>query len=995
MTPTSLNESSLELTIMAGLTGISTSQLTTAIAEAPTPWDADWRIGTATDYDRRLGLDVPQLLAFIHATQPDVYAGLQLGQPESTGRQQLLRRISESILKDGVITVLRHGVRHLQYHVALYYRTPTAGNDRAAALFAANRFVVTRQLRYSDAHAQRALDLAIFINGLPIFTFELKNTITNQTMSDAQQQYRAHRLPNERIFRAGVCIAHWALDDQHVSFTTQLDGKQTRFLPFDRGRNDGAGNPPNPSGIRTDYLWKRILTRHSLADILESFVQQQDEKVGDSRRLTRRIIFPRYHQLDAVRTIVADAQQRGIGQRYLVQHSAGSGKSNTIAWLTYHLVSMQQASQPLFHSVVVVTDRRVLDSQISRTLRSMAHGVMAEVIGHAESSSELRTMIQNGKRIISTTVQKFPYILDALGNEHRARRFAIIIDEAHSSMGGSAAGAMNQAFSHDDDPVFDDPLVRMMAGRKMLANASYFAFTATPKSKTLELFGRQQPDGTFHPFHVYTMKQAIQEGFILDVLRNYTPYQSYYRLVKTIEDDPEVDVQKAGRQIRRFVESTPGPISRKARIIVDHFAGQKGNLRGECRAMVATQSVHHAIEYWKAINDELAARHWPWRCIVAFSDEHEVDGAMVSEADLNHFPSSEIPQTFRERPYRMLIVADKYLIGFDEPLLQVMYVDKTLTGVKAVQALSRLNRASPGKTETFVLDFANKPEVIIDSFQPYYRTTTLSHETDPNKLHDMQAVLDNAGVYDDALVHRFVERYLANAERPELDAMLDVCVDRYTRLDEDGQISFKGTAKGFIRTYNFLAQVLPWTNADWERRTILLTYLTPRLPSPGDTIGDSVPVDILQAIDLDSYRADKQDERHLMLEDDETALDPANPTNAGLPPDAEFGHLSEIVEGFNALFDDGKFTDGDRIAVQMNAAIVEIADDDNLRRLWHNSDPADVPSEFRKALRTSMGSNLQAYSELLLRLADPAFEDAFFPQAFQVYQALVQSRATR
>ena len=571
------------------------------------------------------------------------------------------------------------------------------------------------------------------------------------------QQYKRDRDPRELLFQFGRCLVHFAVDDQEVRFCTHLKGKDSWFLPFNKGYNDGAGNPPNPHGLKTDYLWREVLTREGLTDIIENYaqvVEEKDERTGRKKALQ---IFPRYHQLDVVRKLLADARSRGAGRRYLIQHSAGSGKSNSIAWLAHQLVGLEQDSAPIFDSVIVVTDRRVLDKQIRDTIKQFAQ--VAATVGHAEHSGDLRRFLASGKKIIITTVQKFPVILDEIGNEHRGRTFAILIDEAHSSQGGRTAAKMNMALSaqggEQEEETTEDAINRIMEARKMLPNASYFAFTATPKNKTLEIFGEPWPEGDVvkhRPFHSYTMKQAIQEGFILDVLQHYTPVASYYRLAKTVEDDPEFDTQKAQRKLRRYVESHEHAIRAKAEIMVDHFHEQvlaKHKIGGQARAMVVTSGIERAIQYFHAIRDYLQERKSPYRAIVAFSGEHEYGGQQVTEASLNGFASNLIPERIREEPYRFLICADKFQTGYDEPLLHTMYVDKPLSGIKAVQTLSRLNRAHPKKHDTFVLDFQNDADTIQAAFEDYYRTTILSEETDPNKLHDLKADLDGYQVYDD------------------------------------------------------------------------------------------------------------------------------------------------------------------------------------------------------------------------------------------------------
>jgi type I restriction enzyme R subunit len=535
-----------------------------------------------------------------------------------------------------------------------------------------------------------------------------------------------------------------------VRFCTHLQGKSSWFLPFNKGWNDGAGNPPNPAGLATDYLWKETLTPLGLADIIENYAQIVAKKDPKTGRVKREQLFPRYHQLDVVRKLLARAVAHGAGRRYLIQHSAGSGKSNSIAWLAHQLIVLTADEKPIFDSIIVVTDRRILDEQIRDAIRQFAQ--IGATVGHAEHSGDLRRFIESGKKIIITTVQKFPFILDDIGNQHRDRRFAIVIDEAHSSQSGKASAAVNMALSaageEDEEETPEDRINRIMEARKLLPNASYFAFTATPKSKTLEIFGEPiaEDGGTEHrAFHSYTMKQAIQEGFILDVLSSYTPVESYYRLVKTVEADPEFDTKRAKKKLRPYVESHDHAIRLKAEIMVDHFHEQViglGKIGGQARAMVATSGIERAIRYFHAIRDYLGERKSPYRAIVAFSGEHEYEGDKVTEATLNKFPSREIPDTFETDPYRFLICADKFQTGYDQPLLHTMYVDKPLSGIKAVQTLSRLNRAHPKKHDVFVLDFINDTETIRAAFDAYYRTTILSDETDPNKLHDLAAALD-------------------------------------------------------------------------------------------------------------------------------------------------------------------------------------------------------------------------------------------------------------
>ena len=646
-------------------------------------------------------------------------------------------------------------------------------------------------------------------------------------------------------------------------------------MPFNKGWDDGAGNPPNPNGLKTDYLWKQVFTRDGLTDIIENYAQIVESKDDKTGRKRREQIWPRYHQLDVVRGLLADAFGRGVGPKYLIQHSAGSGKSNSIAWLAHQLIGLERDDAAVFDTVVVVTDRRVLDRQIRDTIRQFAQ--VGSVVGHAETSGHLRTLLQEGKRIVITTVQKFPFILDAIGNEHRGRKFAIIIDEAHSSQGGrtsaSVSMALGEAGAEEEDETTEDKINRLMESRKLLPNASYFAFTATPKNKTLEIFGTPIPEGenTRHvPFHSYTMKQAIQERFIIDVLKDYTPVNSYYRLVKTVEGDPEFDIKRAGKKLRRYVEDHDHAIRLKAEIMVDHFHEQVAGLQkidGQARAMVVTSSIQRAITYFYAIRDYLIERKSPYKAIAAFSGEHEYAGAKVTEASLNGFSSNLITDKIQEAPYRFLVCADKFQTGYDEPLLHTMYVDKPLSGVKAVQTLSRLNRAHPKKHNAFVLDFANDADTIQTGFAPYYRTTILAEETDPDRLHDLKAALDGYQVYAPTQIDELVERYLSGADRDRLDPILDACVSVYReQLDEDGQVDFKGKAKAFLRAYGFLTAILPYTDAEWEKLSIFLIFLVPKLPAP---VEDDLSKGILEAIDMDSYRVEKQAVQDIQLPDED------------------------------------------------------------------------------------------------------------------------------
>lgn len=936
-----------------------------------------WACGDPGDYDREYCVDLAQLNAFLRDSQPKVADAVGIDE-NGSARRKFLARLQGEVSKRGVIDVLRSGVKHHNHDIDLFYGAPSAGNEQAQVRFDANRFSVTRQLRYSRDETQLALDLALFVNGLPIATFELKNNLTRQTVSDAVLQYQKDRDPREKLFEFGRCAAHFAVDEHEVRFCTRLQGKASWFLPFNRGWNDGAGNPPNQNGLKTDYLWREVLTRESLTNIIENYAQiiaTKDDKTGKTNKVQ---IWPRYHQLDVVRRLLADAGKQGAGRRYLIQHSAGSGKSNSIAWLARQLIDLAKDGKPVFDSIIVVTDRLVLDRQIHETIRQFTN--VGATVGHAKRSGDLKKFIQSGKKIIISTVQKFPFILEEIDTDARGRCFAIIIDEAHSSQGGRTSAAMSQALSEGgettEDDTFEDKINRLIEARQLLPNASYFAFTATPKHKTLEIFGDPQPqaDGTVkhRPFHSYTMKQAIQEGFILDVLARYTPINSYYKLTKTIEADPEFDSKRARKKLRRYVESHDHAIRLKAEIMVDHFHEQvlaQQKIGGQARAMVVTNGIQRAIQYFGAIRDYLAVRKSRHQAIVAFSGEHDYGGGKVTESALNGFPAGKITDRFREDPYRFLVCADKFQTGYDEPLLHTMYVDKILSGIKAVQTLSRLNRAHPKKSDVFVLDFMNDTDTIRDSFADYYRTTILSEESDPDKLHDLKATLDDYQVYAHGQVNDLVKQFLDGAERGQWAHILDACVATYiNQLDEDGQVEFKGKAKIFIRTYGFLSAILPYPNPEWEKLSIFLNFLVLKLPAP---VEEDLSKGILEILDMDSYRVEKQGMVNIGLPDQDAEIDP-------LPPDGGFGtsetemkHLSDIINDFNDRFGNIGWRDGDRVSKLIIEDIPNrVRADPAYQNARLNSDEQNARIEHDRALGRVMADVIKDDTELFKQFMD-------------------------
>jgi len=952
----------------------------------------NWLAGSPTDYDRNHCLDLTQFSSFIQATQPETAAALSLDS-ENRNKGRFLERLNRQVSERGVIDVLRNGVRHLQHNIRLFYPVPTPGNETTEAQYRQNRFSITRQLHYSARNRGRSLDLALFVNGLPVITMELKNNITGQTYKHAIEQYKNDRSPtNEPLFRPGRCAAHFALDDNQVYFCAELAGKQSVFLPFNKGKDDGAGNPVNPLGLRTSYFWEKILRPDSLADIIENFSYYVEEIANGRKTGRKRAIWPRYHQLHSVRRMVADVSTHGVGNKYLIQHSAGSGKSNSIAWLSRLLAGLESEGKPLFSSVVVITDRRILDRQLDDTIKQFVQEPSS--VEHADDAEHLRGLLRSGKRIITTTVQKFPFVGDVIAASHRDRNFAIIIDEAHSGQGGNTAIEMGRVLGNfslsggiED---YEDAINAAMESRQHLPNASYFAFTATPKNKTLELFGKEdlQPDGaTKHePFHIYSMKQAIEERFILDVLTNYTPYRSYYELNKSIEDDPQFDSRRAQRKLRQYVEEHPDTVAQKAAIMVEHFenAVRRPKMLGDQgRAMVVTASVNRAIEYFHAISDHLRENNLSYGALVAFSGEREYNGVQVSESRLNGFPERDTASNFRDRNYRILVCADKFQTGYDEPMLMAMYVDKPLSGVKAVQTLSRLNRVAAGKREPYVLDFTNETDVIKASFDDYYRATILSDETDPNKLNDLEDRLNASGVYTQERVENVNRAFYVFANdmgsngrrgRNDFDPHLDDCVERYCELDEAGQVEFKGGAKAFTRTYSFLSQIMDIRRREWEELATFLTFLIPKLPSPEE---DDLSAGIEQAVDLTTYVTEKQEAVRIILEDADTEIDPVPGSIGSGRTETVLDPLSAIIDEFNRQYRLPGMDDeiADRIIRAVPNLVNKNEAYNNAKR---NADPENVNLELLEAIKEALLDMSRCSAEFFaLYYQDADFRDWF------------------
>ena len=792
--------------------------------------------GTSEDYNKNYALDTERVKRFVLSTQKKKAENTACFTSEVSERK-FFAELNKQLASRGITDVLRKGFRYISELFDMYYPLPSELNPTAQEMYAKNIFCVTRQLFYSKDNSN-SIDVMVSLNGMPVMTMELKNHYTNQTVENAIRQYQTDRDASDPLLVPKRCAVHFAVDDDNIRMCTWLCGKSSWFLPFDKGLNGGAGNPVNPNGVRTSYLWEDILTKESLSDILENYAQvvkKKDEKTGKEKVS---VVWPRYHQLEVVRQLLAETRAKGVDQRYLIQHSAGSGKSNSITWLAYQLVGLLDGTEPLMDSVIVVTDRVNLDKQIRDNIASFKR--LSNLVAWADSAETLRKNLESGKKIIITIVHKFPFILETIGSEMKHKRFGIIIDEAHSSQNGSMSAKMNIVLSGnvgENGEDLEDKLNAIIEGRKMVKNANYYAFTATPKNKTLQMFGTafEQPDGEIghRPFHEYTMKQAIEEGFIMDVLKHYTTYNSYYKIVKAIESDPEFEKKQAQKKLRAFVESQPETIQQKASIIVEHFHSQiidKGKMGGQARAMVVTSSILRAIEFYYEISRLLEERKSPYKAIVAFSGSKNYGGKDVTESDVNGFPSKDIEGNIECEPYRILVVAEKFQTGYDQPLLHTMYVDRVLTDVKAVQTLSRLNRCHPKKRDTFVLDFANDAESIKNSFQRFYKTTILSKETDPNKLNDLIQEIESANIYSEEDIYMLNEKYWAGASREEIDPIINNSVERFKELDENIQIRCKSSIKSFLRTYPFLAAVLPFKSVEWEKLKTYFSLLIHKLP---------------------------------------------------------------------------------------------------------------------------------------------------------------------
>jgi len=960
-------------------------------------------------YNRIECVDEELLFQFLEETQPKEIAKLKLSHGTNF-RQRILYLVNRKIKDEtvvnekclgGIINLLRTEITdgNTGIKLKLFYDKPVSNlNIQDAELYKKNIFSVTRQVHFSNQN-EKSLDLMVFINGLPVITFELKNELTKQTVKDAIKQYKTTRDPKEELFRLARCLVHFAVDTEQVWMCTNLKGDNSFFLPFNKGNNNGAGNPPNPSGIKTDYLWKEILTKDSITNIVQNYIQlieEESEKILPDGKIkkekVKKMIFPRYHQLDSVRNLLTDAKDSGAGKRYLIQHSAGSGKSNSISWLAHQLVGLFEKTNTsaVFDSVIVVTDRIVLDSQIQRNIKQFEQ--VAGLVEHIDKGSKhLKEALEEGKKIIITTIQKFPYIVNEIG-DLPGNKFAIIIDEAHSSQSGNTAGKMNVTLSNNDDDeneeewTGEDEIVEIIKGRKMLTNASYFAFTATPKPKTLELFGVKFKDGEkekFCAFHLYSMKQAIQEHFIEDVLLNYTTYNSHFALLKKIEDDPLFDKKRAQTKLRIYVESHELNIARKTAVMVEHFMSAvvaKKKIKGLAKAMVVTSSRRNAVKYKKAFDKYLKENSIPYKAIVAFSGE--IDGE--TESSLNGYSSAAIPDEFKKANNRFLIVANKYQTGFDQPLLHTMYVDKKLGGVGAVQTLSRLNRTASGKEDTFVMDFVNSTDEIKAAFEPYYETTILGEATDPTKLFDLQNALDAYHVYTILQVQEFSDKIVQNVPVDQLHIILDAAANVFrTTLDKKSQEDFRAKCKSYVRLYVFLAQIVPFTNPYLERLYIFLNHLQNKIQREQ---GEDLAQGVLDTIDLDSYRLQKQGEFRISLQQGDELM-PASEMGSGVA-EPELELLSNIVKAFNDRFGT-TFTNEDKVRKMTADLMQDVKDDqaamDNINASLNKNDIQNAQITFTDILKEKMINHIDTNFEVFKEYNDnPEFKAFLAGQMFKI-----------
>ena len=997
------NEQALEATIEKALTGtcledIKASGNTVAEAQELYRSGNGYYIGKTDDFNAKYAIDETRFWHFLENTQKEELEKLQRS---SDWKLKIMERYDRMVKKYGLLRLLRKGLDVEDAHFTLLYQLSLASSSQTVKdNFEKNEFSVTRQVQYNLDNSREEIDMVIFINGLPIATLELKNPWTGQTAKvHGIKQYKYDRDIRQPLLNFGRSLVHFAVDTDEVYMTTKLNGSKTFFLPFNKGYNNGKGNPPNPFGHKSAYLWEEIFTRESLTDIIQHFVRF-DGKPKDALS-KRTLFFPRYHQLDVVRKIISHAKKYGVGHTYLIQHSAGSGKSNSITWAAYQLIETyperenipgaKGISNPLFDSVIVVTDRRLLDKQLRENIKEFSE--VKNIVAPAFSSKELKESLEQGKRIIITTIQKFPFIVDGIA-DLSDKRFAVVIDEAHSSQSGTAAGKMNQAMgikqSEEEEEDTQDKILRAMQARNMKGNASYLAFTATPKNATLERFGNKQDDGSFKPFHLYSMKQAIEEGFILDVLANYTTYKSYYEIEKSIQENPLFNTKKAQKKLRTFVERDKRTIATKAEIMIEHFISKVFNtkkLKGKAKGLVVTQNIESVIRYYLAINRILSDKGNPFKILIAFSGKKTVDGIEYSESDLNGFAEKDTRKKFDTDDYRLLVVANKYLTGFDQPKLCTMYVDKKLQGVMAVQALSRLDRSSDKlgkKTEDlFILDFFNQIEDIKTSFAPFYTSTSLSKATDINVLHELKGVLDDVGVYEQEEVGKFVKLYFEGVDAQQLSPIIDFAAVRFNHdleLEDDDKADFKIKAKQFVKIYGQMASIMPYEVLEWEKLFWFLKFLIPKLIVK--TKEDELIDELLESVDLSTYGLERTKLNHTIgLDDSATELDPQNPNPRGAHGvDEEKDPLDEIIRTFNERWFHGWDATPEDQRIKFISLSKHIQEHPDYKsKVADNKDVQNRDLAFKKILDEVMAQQRKKELDLYrLYAKDDSFHRAFF-----------------
>lgn len=965
----SVTEAAFESTIIASLTN-----------------GGGYVLGNSSNFSQELAFDKATVLQFIQTSQPDAWQKLSDIHGLAV-ESKFIQRLFKELEFRGMLDVLRYGIVDYGVRFKLAYFKPASGlNPDTLALYEQNILTVARQVYYS-ARTKHSIDLLLSLNGLPIATVELKNQFTGQAVEQAKRQYAEDRDRRELLFQFNRrALIHFAVDPDEVWMTTRIDGSNTRFLPFNRGYNKGAGNPPCPEGHKTSYLWETIWTKDSWMEIINRFLHIQRENIKADGKVLRKekLIFPRYHQLDVVRKLADDAKANGPGHNYLIQHSAGSGKSNSIAWLAYRLASLyNDQERRVFDSVIVITDRRVLDQQLQDTIYQSEHkqGVVQKV---DRNSSQLAEALTSGTNIIITTLQKFPFVLDKIGTLPQ-RTYAVIVDEAHSSQGGEATKKMKEALTvidlvqsvsepsgsygdDDDDP--EDNVRKSMEARGRQPNLSFFAFTATPKPKTLEVFGHPNDEGKPEAFHLYSMRQAIEEGFIMDVLENYTTYKTYFRLTKAIKEDPEINKKKASRAIARFLSLHPHNLAQKTEVMVEHFRQcTMQKIGGKAKAMVVTSSRPHVVRYKAEFDNYITAKGYSdIRTLVAFTAFTDQEtGLSYTEADMNGFGESELPEKFETEEYQLLIVADKYQTGFDQPLLHTMYVDKKFSGVKAVQTLSRLNRICPGKDDTFVLDFVNDEQEILDAFQPYYEQTTLSSTTDPNRLYDLKARLDGFQIIWPSEVEAFANVFFkikaSKRDHPRLHALVDPAVDRFKGFEEEEQDEFKNTLTAFIRLYAFLSQIMPFADAELEKLYAFTRLLQTKLPKRSQ----SEAFKLTDEVALEYYRLEKVREGRIELQQSIEA--PLNPvTEAGIAREKEqAARLSEIVDILNKRFST-EFTSADKCFFDQIEE--ELVQDEVLSQQAQNNSRQNFKYGFDEVFLSKLIERMEDNQEIFTRILD-------------------------